>query len=179
MNSPHYELTKAPVVEILPDGVRTAEKEYPADAIVLATGFVTNKGLGNLKIQGRNGESLDDHWKRIGGPGAYHNTAVHGCEYHIFYLLNLLNISAVPNFLILYGPNSSTGHTSVIFTIESQVRYALKMIEPIIKEKALTFEVKKEAERTYIQKVQEASKTRVFYHCKNVGGFSRFFSHGH
>ncbi|KIJ55056.1 hypothetical protein M422DRAFT_73698 [Sphaerobolus stellatus SS14] len=147
IHSPNFHLTNEPILEILPEGVQTAGQIYPADIIVYATGFVTNKGLGPVKIQGRNGEWLDDHWKKLGGPGAYNNTAVHG----------------FPNFMILYGPNSTTGHNSVIFTIESHLRYSLKIIEPLLKGEASTFEVNEIEERNYVQRIQKVSKTRLFY----------------
>ncbi|KIJ24845.1 hypothetical protein M422DRAFT_253266 [Sphaerobolus stellatus SS14] len=149
--SPNFLLTKDPIVEILPDGVRTAGKKYPADVIIYGTGFITNKGVGPVKIYGRKGQLLDDHWTSKGGPGAYNNTAIHG----------------FPNFMIIYGPNSSTGHTSVIFTIEQHVRYALQIIKPVLQGEASVFDVKEDEERKYVAKIQEASKTRVFVHCSS------------
>ena len=71
---------KDDIVEVLPSAVRTATKTYPADVIILATGFQTQKFLNDLQIRGRNGELLSDHWKQMGGPGAYHTTAVTGCK---------------------------------------------------------------------------------------------------
>lgn len=81
LHAPNLHLTNDPIVEILPKGIRTASTTYPADVIIMATGFKTNNGLGPLRVRGRGGEWLDDHWKRRGGPGAYNNTAVHGCMY--------------------------------------------------------------------------------------------------
>jgi cation diffusion facilitator CzcD-associated flavoprotein CzcO len=80
LHAPNLHLTKEPILEIVPRGIRTATQTYPADVIVLATGFQTNNGLGALRIQGRNGEWLEDHWRKAGGAGAYNSTAVHGCK---------------------------------------------------------------------------------------------------
>lgn len=85
LNAPNLNLTNDPLVEILPTGVRTATKSYPADVIIMATGFHTNNGLGPLQIRGRGGEWLDDRWRKRGGPGAYNNTAIHGCEASLFF----------------------------------------------------------------------------------------------
>lgn len=81
LHAPNMHLTQEPILEVVPRGVRTATRTYPADVIVLATGFQTNNGLGPLRIQGRDGEWLDDHWRKMGGPGAYNGTAVHGCTH--------------------------------------------------------------------------------------------------
>lgn len=85
----------------------------------MATGFQTNNGLGPLQIRGRNGEWLNDCWKRRGGPGAYNNTAVHGCQSMFLAIFSSFSDGrVVPNFMIIYGPNSTTGYSSVILAIE-------------------------------------------------------------
>ena len=38
-----------------------------------------------------------------------------------------------PNFFILMGPNTVTGHLSVIYTVECQINFILSLITPIIK----------------------------------------------
>jgi len=151
LHAPKMHLTKDPILEILPHGVRTATKTYPADVIILATGFKTNNGLGPLRVQGRNGEWLSDHWQNMGGPGAYNSTAVHG----------------FPNFLMIYGPNSTTGHSSVLMTIENMVMYALKIVEPVIKGEATEVEVKAEAEKDYSRWLQAASSDKLWNTCHN------------
>ncbi|KIJ24838.1 hypothetical protein M422DRAFT_274278 [Sphaerobolus stellatus SS14] len=150
--SSNFLLTKDPIFAILPDAVRTADKTCPADAIVFATGSESNKGLEPIKIYGRNDQLLDDHWREMSGPGAYNNTTIH----------------AFPNFVLIYCPDSTTGHTSVIFAIESQVRYALQIIRPYLQGEAKVLDVKKDEERHYVEKIQEISKTRVFTHCSSL-----------
>ncbi|KAF8510295.1 4-hydroxyacetophenone monooxygenase [Hysterangium stoloniferum] len=151
LHSPNLLLTKDPIVEIGPEGVKAADKWYPADVIVLSTGFETNKGLGPLRVQGRNGEWLHDHWANVGGLSAYNSTSVHG----------------FPNFFMFYGPNSNQGHSSVITTVENSVNYALAILKPIFKGEAVAVEVKKEADEKYTEIVQKVSKTRVFSACHN------------
>jgi hypothetical protein len=137
--------------------------------IVLATGFQTNNGLGSLRIQGRGGEWLEDHWKKLGGPGAYNNTAVHGCNViSLRFPADEPDIWLDPNFLMIYGPNSTTGHNSVLFTIENMVDYALKVAEPIIKGEASEIEVKEEAEKEHLRRLQEASSDKLWNTCKSV-----------
>ena len=38
-----------------------------------------------------------------------------------------------PNFFILMGPNTVTGHLSVIYTVECQINFTLRLLEPIFK----------------------------------------------
>ncbi|KAF8591651.1 FAD/NAD(P)-binding domain-containing protein [Ramaria rubella] len=146
LHAPNMHLTKDPVIEILPHGVRTATNTYPADVVIMATGFHTNNGLGPLRIRGRGGKWLNDHWKKLGGPGAYNSTAIHG----------------FPNFMIIFGPNSATGHNSVILAIENAVNLALKITRPIIRGEATTVEVKEDAEEEYSRRVQAASVGKVW-----------------
>lgn len=115
-------LTNDPIVEIVPTGIRTASRTYPADVIIMATGFHTNNGLGPLRIRGRGGVWLHDYWKNKGGPGAYNNTAVHGCKGAYLRACSFSSLTLtqpqVPNFMMIIGPNSATGYTSVILAIE-------------------------------------------------------------
>jgi cation diffusion facilitator CzcD-associated flavoprotein CzcO len=162
---------KDDIVEILPHAVRTATKTYPADVVIFATGFQTQRFLNNLKIHGKKGELLNDHWKQMGGPGAYHTTAVHGCKsaaLGVVSLTDVMSIATVPNFFLLYGPNSNTGHTSVVLTTENTVNYVLKVLAPVLNGEASEVEVKANAEREYVARVQATSKTRVISKCDNV-----------
>lgn len=70
--------------------------------IILATGFKTNSFASGIDIYGRDGKSLDEHWSEADGPGAYNGTAMHG----------------FPNFFLILGPNTATGHTSTLLAIE-------------------------------------------------------------
>jgi cation diffusion facilitator CzcD-associated flavoprotein CzcO len=123
------------------------EVEIPADAIVLANGFVTNVWLHPLHVVGREKTSLHDLWKERGGPQAYLGIAV----------------DKFPNFFIIYGPNTTTGHSSVIFTSENAANYCLKFIAPIIKGNVSTWEIKEKAEREWTEEVQTAIKQTTFH----------------
>lgn len=56
----------------------------------------------NIETRGENGETLIEHWSKLGGPSAYNTTA----------------ISGFPNFFILLGPNATSGHMSVLLASE-------------------------------------------------------------
>lgn len=103
LHRPNVTLTDAPIVEITPDGVRTAAGElHPADVIVYATGFVASAYMGAIDLRGRDGESVHAHWATLGGVGAY----------------NCCAMSGFPNFFMVLGPNTGTGHTSCIMASE-------------------------------------------------------------
>ncbi|EED16979.1 dimethylaniline monooxygenase, putative [Talaromyces stipitatus ATCC 10500] len=111
-----------PVVAVTETGVRTKSgREVRADAIILANGFQTQKVLYplNTEIRGEGGVSLDDHWQQVsnGHPQAYYGTC----------------ISSFPNFFVMMGPNTTTGHLSVIYSTECQVNFSLRVLKPILR----------------------------------------------
>ncbi|KAK4983124.1 hypothetical protein LTR50_007409 [Elasticomyces elasticus] len=108
------------VGEIMEEGVKTKNGRFVrADAVVLATGFATHQVLFPMKITGEKGISLNDHWNthHSGAAQAYLGTC----------------IPTFPNFFTLMGPNTVTGHLSVIYTVECQINFILRLIEPILK----------------------------------------------
>ncbi|KAL2357051.1 hypothetical protein BJ546DRAFT_426549 [Cryomyces antarcticus] len=108
-----------PVEEIVEHGVRTRSgRRVGADAIVLATGFATHQVLFPMKIIGERGISLNEHWQSTssGAAQAYLGTCV----------------PSFPNLFILMGPNTVTGHLSVIYTVECQINFALRLTAPIL-----------------------------------------------
>ena len=124
----------------------TAEKVIPADVIIMANGFETNEWLHPLDVTGRNGRSLYKTWAERGGAQAYLGTAMDG----------------FPNFFLLFGPNTATGHTSVILASENMVNYSLNFIKPILAGDVTTYEVTESAERAWTADVQAQLKNSVF-----------------
>lgn len=118
-----------------------------ADVIVLANGFDTTKWLHPMHVVGKHGRSLHDVWHERGGAQAYMGAAMDG----------------FPNFFIVFGPNTATGHQSVILASENMVNYAIKFIGPILEGDADTVEVKQEAEIEYTQRLQRELKHSVFH----------------
>src|SRR4029453_13692156 len=72
-----HDVRTHPIEEITERGVKTAEGEFPVDAIVFATGFDTMTGtLFKMGIKGRNGVTLDHKW--ADGPRTYLGLTTHG-----------------------------------------------------------------------------------------------------
>ncbi|KAJ6085749.1 hypothetical protein N7499_005378 [Penicillium canescens] len=118
----------------------------PLDAIILATGYDTSTLLQPMRIIGRNRIDLHELWKRRGGPQAYMGVA----------------LDNFPNFFFLFGPNSSSGHTSVLVGIENAVNYTLRVIGPIVKGWAEAYEVKEAACTNWTDIVQQSSRERIW-----------------
>lgn len=87
LHSESVTLRADPIEEVTPNGIRSKDGYTEADVIVLATGFETNSFCNNIDIVGRGGVTAEEHWKSLGGPGAYNST----------------NISNFPNFFLLLG----------------------------------------------------------------------------
>ncbi|KAJ5081454.1 hypothetical protein NUU61_009718 [Penicillium alfredii] len=159
LNAPNVELTTQPLTRVHAKSVTLGPgrhyppnkneaadelREIPADVIIMANGFETNRWLHPLKVIGRQNKDLEDVWGDK--PGAYQGIAVASC----------------PNFFMLFGPNTATGHTSVIFATENAVNYSLNFIKPILNGQVSTYEIKKEAELAWTQQIQNQLQRTVF-----------------
>jgi cation diffusion facilitator CzcD-associated flavoprotein CzcO len=122
------------------------EREVPADIIVLANGFDTTRWLHPLKVVGQNNTDLVELMEQRGGAQAYQGTAMDG----------------FPNFFLIFGPNTATGHSSVVMASENMVNYSLKFIKLILRGHVRTVDVKKEAEQRFTAEMQEALKDTVW-----------------
>ncbi|KZP04284.1 FAD/NAD(P)-binding domain-containing protein [Athelia psychrophila] len=145
-------LTDDAVVQIGEREVVTASgTRYPADVIVLANGFVT--GDLNINIIGRGGATTKTHWAKYGGVEAYKTTA----------------LSDFPNFFIVFGPNAASGHTSVLFSIETTIDLIIRLARPVLARhpSASAVCVKPEYEKAYSEEVQSALRDRVWADCKS------------
>ncbi|KAL4967879.1 flavin-containing monooxygenase [Aspergillus stella-maris] len=119
-------------------------KHYPADTIVLATGFSLTHW--DVSVVGRNGRSRAQHWKDVGYIEAFQSVANAG----------------FPNFFYVLGPNCGRAHTSTLFAIESYTNLILRAIRPIIQGKSSTVEVKASSEAAYNERLHESINKTVF-----------------
>ncbi|KAJ3360607.1 hypothetical protein HDU91_004476 [Kappamyces sp. JEL0680] len=116
LHSPLVSLHKDQVAEITETGVVTKTgKSLAADVIVNCTGFKVSEYLLPMQIVGQNGTNLHEQWRQ-GYSQAYKGAYVHN----------------FPNFVLCMGPNTGTGHSSVIFSIECQFRHAMGYLRPLL-----------------------------------------------
>lgn len=126
---------------ILEDGTR-----IEADIIVACTGYNLHTSLYSpYKLVGRNGVSITEQWAKE-GPGAYKTFMVRDC----------------PNFFFVGGPNSATGHSSVVSAIENGCAFISKLAPDILNGKVKTVEVKRSAYYEWFEKTQARLKKGVF-----------------
>lgn len=102
-------LVPHPVVAVDERGVTdSAGACHQVDVVVAATGFEAANYLPNLRVTGRDGLDLHEHWN--GEPEAFLGVMV----------------PRFPNFFMLYGPNTNAG--PVVLFLECQARFAASCI---------------------------------------------------
>ncbi|KAF2131583.1 FAD/NAD(P)-binding domain-containing protein [Dothidotthia symphoricarpi CBS 119687] len=170
LNDPKIELTTQPLRRVKENSVIIGpgatypanakdedfpEKEIPADIIVLANGFDTTRWLHPLRVAGKGGKDLVEVMVERGGAQAYQGTAMDG----------------FPNFFMIFGPNTATGHSSVVMAVENIINFSLKFIKLVLNGEVKTVDVKHEAEVAYTADVQKTLKKMVWM----TGGCSSWY----
>jgi len=113
LNRPNVRLTFDHIASVEPDGVIMATGEkVPLDVIICGTGFIADNYPFNLR---GTRSTLKEYNDAHGGPMAYLGSTVPG----------------FPNLFMMQGPNTATGHTSIIASEELQATYLLQLLEPV------------------------------------------------
>jgi cation diffusion facilitator CzcD-associated flavoprotein CzcO len=111
------------VASVTRNGIVDADGVVRAvDVIAMATGFQPANYLARLRVVGRDGRTLQEHW--AGEPRAYLGITVPG----------------FPNFYMLYGPGTNGGE--IVIMLESQAEYAVRAVKRMIRERVTALEVK-------------------------------------
>lgn len=84
---------------------------HEPDILVLATGFDGTRPMPGIDVVGRDGASLHSLWDEQ-GVRAFYGTQV----------------SRFPNLFLLIGPNVGLAHNSVLYMMESQVRFICRIV---------------------------------------------------
>ncbi|KAJ7612215.1 FAD/NAD-binding domain-containing protein [Roridomyces roridus] len=159
LHRPNLALNWDGIQSICEEGIITNNGDKLAfDVIIFATGFVADRFP--LEVHGTAGRTIQDYYDTQGGPKAYIGTTVPG----------------FPNFFMLAGPNTGTGHTSVIYTEGLQIDYSLNFIEPLLAGAASSFEVTHAATDRYNNTIQRMLARSVHTTCTSwyrVGGTGR------
>ncbi|KAG1756602.1 uncharacterized protein EDB91DRAFT_1093541 [Suillus paluster] len=148
LHQPNVDLDWIGIQEIVEGGVvlKTGDK-VPLDAIIFATGFylvardIAFRGTGDL--------TLTQYFESEGGATGYYGTVFPG----------------FPNMFTIVGPNSASAHASLLFTIETQVSYILKLIKPIIDGKVKSLEVTQKATASYNTWIRKRMENTIFLGC--------------
>ena len=147
---PQTELVTAGIARVTAHGVLTDDgREHVLDTLVCATGFDTIRPLAGTRIEGLGGRLLSDAWRD--GAQAYLGIAVAG----------------FPNFFLMLGPNTATGHTSTLLYIEPQVRHAIACMQRVRHEGRRWIAVKPEVAAAHDAAQQQRLATSVWSQCRS------------
>jgi 4-hydroxyacetophenone monooxygenase len=126
---------------------------HEADVLIYGTGFQASKFLTPMKVTGRDGLDLHEHWK--GDARAYLGVAVPG----------------FPNLFCLYGPNTNIViNGSIIYFSECGVRYIVGCIEHLLRNRAGALEVKREVHDRFGEEV-DAENRRMAWGWSDVNSW--------
>jgi cation diffusion facilitator CzcD-associated flavoprotein CzcO len=149
LTRPNVELITDRIVRAGSHEIATPQARYEVDAVVLATGYRVQENL-SYDIIGRQGRSMNALWKTT--PEAYLGVVATG----------------FPNLFLIGGPNSATGHTSFIFTLESHINYIVRCIARGLSSNYLSIEVREQVQANYNARMQDELKGMVWSSgCKN------------
>ncbi|CAN6674960.1 hypothetical protein TRVA0_075S00122 [Trichomonascus vanleenenianus] len=147
LHSEKLSVIKEDIVRVSERHVHTsAGNSYPADVLIAANGYNLRKSMYNIPIKGIDkSRTVQEKWDDE-GISAYETILIDGC----------------PNMFMIAGPNSATGHSSVVLAIENAQSYIKKVAKPVIEGSAVTVCVKHEAYQNWKSTIQDALKNTVF-----------------
>jgi cation diffusion facilitator CzcD-associated flavoprotein CzcO len=163
LSNAYYPALAKPNVDVVASGlaevrgstvVASDGSEAEVDAIVFGTGFhVTDMPIAERAV-GADGRTLAETWKD--GMAGLRGTTTAG----------------FPNFLLVIGPNTGLGNSSMILMIESQLNYLadyMRQLDALGGRVAL--DVRPEAQEAWTARVQERMKRTVW----NTGGCTSWY----
>ncbi len=144
-NRDNVHLVTTPIKGIEANGIRDDDGNlHEVDTIIEATGFRPFDITDYVSIKGRDGRSLRDVWAdRIE-------------------TFRTLMVPGFPNFFLLLGPNSATGHTSALIMIESQVDYMVQCLQLMDREGQAHLDPDPAVVASYNARLQRDLKKMVF-----------------
>ena len=158
------DVRSAPIQEITPTGLRTAEHDYELDTIVFAIGFDAITGaLLKIDIVGVDGEKLRDKW--ADGPVSYLG----------------LSVAGFPNLFTITGPGSPSVLTNMVVSIEQHVEWLTELLRYMTEHGMDRVEAEPDAEAAWVRHVAEKADATLFPHSNswwtgsNVPGKPRVF----
>jgi cation diffusion facilitator CzcD-associated flavoprotein CzcO len=148
------------VAEIVKDGVIDANGvKHEADIIIYGTGFHVIDAFDYLDIKGKGGVNLAAQFRE------------HGTETYMG-----MTINGFPNLYFMLGPNTALGHNSVVFMIEQQTKFIVKMLDEMDKRGAVAAEATQKAQTEFNVEIQKLVEKGIW----TQGGCTSWYldSHG-
>ncbi len=139
------DVREEPVETVTAHAVVTSAGEYPADVIILATGFDACVGaIKAIDIRGRDGRSIREEWDN--GPRAYLGLAVEG----------------FPNMFTITGPGSPSVLSNVVVSIEQHVEWVARCMVDMRDGGKQVIEATAEAEAAWMDHANEIAHQTLF-----------------
>lgn len=158
LSNDYYPALAQPNVKVLKEGIReirarsivtASGAERPVDVLIYATGFDVEHAYGPVDIRGRDGASL---CQALARGGAYKGATVAG----------------FPNLFLITGPNTLLGHNSMIYMIESSVRYAVDAVRLLLRANLHSVAVQPAVQQAYNRRLQRKLQGTVWHSgCKS------------
>ncbi|TDV52180.1 flavin-containing monooxygenase [Actinophytocola oryzae] len=111
--------------------------EHEVDVIIYGTGFHVTDAYDYLEVTGVDGRDLAKEWRDS------------GIQTHLG-----ITVSGFPNLFFLLGPNTGLGHNSVVFMIESQIRYVSQAMALAEHTGAAALDIKESAQAGFQSDIQ-------------------------
>lgn len=153
------DVSKSPILEVTPTGVRTELGHVDLDVLILATGFdsVTG-GMTQIDIKGTDGQTIKDKW-----------TA--GLETYLGIMC-----ANFPNMFFLYGAQAPTAFSNGPTCVEVQGEWLAAVMKDMKEQNITRLEPTLEAQKAWTKKVQDAwditlfPGTKSWYQGSNIPG---------
>lgn len=151
--SPTFRALAKPNVDVVTGGIKAVGenyvvtddgKEHEIDTLILGTGFAASGFLAPMEVRGRQGLRLDAVWRS-------------GAEAYLG-----ITVSGFPNLFMLYGPNTNLGHNSIVYMLESQIRYITQAVLKMRSAPATSFDLRGDTQKRFNEKLQEALRSTVW-----------------
>jgi 4-hydroxyacetophenone monooxygenase len=142
------------IQRITPRGIISSDgEEHVVDVIVYGTGFTASKFLTPMKVTGRDGVDLHEHW--AGDARAYLGVTIAG----------------FPNLFCLYGPNTNiVVNGSIVYFSECGVRLITGLLGMILTGGHRAIDVRKDVHDTFNQQV-DAENGRMAWGVSTVNSW--------
>ncbi len=158
------DIRSKPIVEITPEGIRTADAMVALDAIVFATGFDAMTGaMKEIDIRTDKGASIQDKW--ADGPQSY---------------LGIM-MAGMPNLFMITGPQSPGVKSQMILSCEQHVNWIADCLSYMRDKDLHRIEPQPEAEANWVQHNNEVADGTLYplanswYVGANIPGKPRVF----
>ena len=155
----NVELVTEPIERVTPNGIVTGDNiERPIDVLVCGTGFQPygKESTPTFTVIGKDGTALDDFWDEN------HYQALRGVA-----------TTNYPNYFMVGGPYS-IAHHSYVQTIETSVRYIIRVLREARTRRASYVEVRPESQAAEYRDILKKRKKELFF-VGNCAGANTYY----